>query len=295
MRRILILLFALCAATAAHAQGTLLQGGPWAPGRAPMYVGQGSGQAVVQDSGPAGGGAAGTGLSELGITARGSGTAPFVGQGTGPFGTNVCDFDAPITNAAGYHFLCFSANASQGSSTGGLISYGAGGTASALPLQMCINGSCFVPGSGGGGGSGTVTSVGFTGGLISVATPTTTPALTVAGTSGGIPYFNSASTWASSGALTANLPVIGGGPGNPPSVGSRGGNTTVFGTVAGSLTNGHCVSIDVNGNFIDAGGACTTGGGGGTVNSATAGQIAYYATTGTADRGPRREQVFSQR
>jgi len=65
-------------------------------------------------------------------------------------------------------------------------------------------------------GLGTVTSVGFTGGLISVATATTTPALTVAGTSGGIPYFSSASTWGSSAALAANGVVIGGGAGAAP-------------------------------------------------------------------------------
>ena len=50
-------------------------------------------------------------------------------------------------------------------------------------------------------GAGTVTSVGFTGGIISVATATTTPAFTVAGTSGGVPYFSSATAWASSNAL----------------------------------------------------------------------------------------------
>jgi hypothetical protein len=66
------------------------------------------------------------------------------------------------------------------------------------------------------GGSGTVTSVGFTGGLISVADPTTTPAFTVAGTSGGIPYFSAASTWASSAALAANKGVFGGGAGAAP-------------------------------------------------------------------------------
>lgn len=65
--------------------------------------------------------------------------------------------------------------------------------------------------------NGTVTSVGFTGGLISVATGTTTPAFTVAGTSGGIPYFSGASTWASSGALAANKVVLGGGAGVAPS------------------------------------------------------------------------------
>jgi len=63
---------------------------------------------------------------------------------------------------------------------------------------------------------GTVTSVSFTGGIISVATATTTPALTVAGTSGGIPYFSSASTWASSAALTQYGVVYGGGAGATP-------------------------------------------------------------------------------
>src|SRR5258708_7404160 len=70
---------------------------------------------------------------------------------------------------------------------------------------------------GGGGGSGTVTSVSFTGGLISVANPTTTPAFTVAGTSGGIPYFSGAATWASSALLAAGALVLGGGAGTAPS------------------------------------------------------------------------------
>ena len=71
-------------------------------------------------------------------------------------------------------------------------------------------------------GSGTVTSVAqsFTGGLISVAgSPITTSgtlALTVAGTSGGIPYFSAASTWASSAALTQYGVVYGGGAGASP-------------------------------------------------------------------------------
>jgi hypothetical protein len=70
--------------------------------------------------------------------------------------------------------------------------------------------------------TGTVTSVGqsFTGGLISVSgSPVTgsgTLALTVAGTSGGIPYFSSASTWASSGALTQYGVVYGGGTAGAP-------------------------------------------------------------------------------
>lgn len=65
-------------------------------------------------------------------------------------------------------------------------------------------------------GSGTVTSVSWTGGIVSVANPTSTPAFTIAGTSGGIPYFSSTSAWASSGLLSANQFVIGGGAGAAP-------------------------------------------------------------------------------
>jgi hypothetical protein len=67
-------------------------------------------------------------------------------------------------------------------------------------------------------GSGTVTSVGFSGGLVTVTNPSAAASMTVAGTSGGIPYFSSASTWASSGALAANGVVLGGGAGSAPTV-----------------------------------------------------------------------------
>ena len=77
------------------------------------------------------------------------------------------------------------------------------------------------------GGSGTVTSVGWTGGIVSVATATTTPAFTIAGTSGGIVYFNSATTWASSAALTQYGVVYGGGAGNAP-VATAAGTTGQF-------------------------------------------------------------------
>jgi hypothetical protein len=65
-------------------------------------------------------------------------------------------------------------------------------------------------------GTGTVTSVGWTGGIVSVATSTSTPAFTIAGTSGGIPYFNSGTTWATSAALTQYGIVYGGGAGAAP-------------------------------------------------------------------------------
>lgn len=82
--------------------------------------------------------------------------------------------------------------------------------------------------------SGTVTSVGFTGGIVSVATPTTTPAFTVAGTSGGVVYFSSASTWASSALLAANAIVIGGGAGAAPATTTTGAGVV---TALGNTTN----------------------------------------------------------
>lgn len=95
--------------------------------------------------------------------------------------------------------------------------------------------------SGGGGGSGTVTSVAqtFTGGIISVAgSPVTTSgtlALTVAGTSGGIPYFDSGTTWVSSDILAANSLLVGGGAGqSPASILTGTGVLTALGVNTGS-------------------------------------------------------------
>lgn len=130
---------------------------------------------------------------------------------------------------------------------------------------------------GGGGGSGTVTSVGFTGGLISVANPTTTPALTVVGTPGGVPYFSASSTWASSSALTANLPVIGGGAGAAPTVGNVSGNTTTFVTTTGTQTSGRCVTIDANGNHVADSAAC----GSGVISGLTTNKLAKAASSTT--------------
>src|SRR2546428_633843 len=106
--------------------------------------------------------------------------------------------------------------------------------------------------TGGGGGSGTVTSVSWTGGLVSVATPTTTPAFTVAGTSGGIPYFSGATTWASSAALAANALVIGGGAGATPATTTTGANVlTALGVAVGSagafVTNGGALGTPSSG------------------------------------------------
>jgi hypothetical protein len=89
--------------------------------------------------------------------------------------------------------------------------------------------------------AGTVTSVAqsFTGGIISVGgSPITTSgtlALTVAGTSGGIPYFSSATAWATSAALAANAIVLGGGAGVAPATTTTGtGVVTALGVNTGT-------------------------------------------------------------
>jgi hypothetical protein len=168
------------------------------------------------------------------------------------------------------------------------------------------NGSDFVKIASSIVATGTVTSVGFTGGLISVATATTTPALTVAGTSGGVVYFASGSTWASTGALTSNALMVGGGAGAGPSTVTTGtGVVTALGVNTGSagafVVNGGALgtpssgtvtnltgtaSININGTV----GATTTNTGAfsslgvGTAASGTTGEIratnnitAYYS------------------
>lgn len=112
------------------------------------------------------------------------------------------------------------------------------------------------------GASGSVTSVAqsFTGGLISVSgSPITTSgtlALTVAGTSGGVPYFSSASTWASSAALAANALMIGGGAGAAPSTTTTGtGVITALGVNTGTagafVVNGGALGTPASGTVTN--------------------------------------------
>lgn len=135
---------------------------------------------------------------------------------------------------------------------------------------------------------GTVTSVGFTGGLISVANPTTTPAFTVAGTSGGIPYFNSSSTWASSAVLASNDLMIGGGAGAAPSTTTTGtGVLTALGINVGSAgaftTFNGALGTPSSGTLTNATGLPVTGltGTWANLNSTLTGTAPFWLTTGT--------------
>ena len=112
-------------------------------------------------------------------------------------------------------------------------------------------------------GTGTVTSVAqtFTGGIVSVAgSPITTSgtlALTVAGTSGGVPYFASGSTWATSAALAASAIVIGGGAGAAPATTPTGtGVVTALGVNVGTagsvIVNGGALGTPSSGTLTNA-------------------------------------------
>ena len=124
----------------ALAQTSVLQGGPFTPGHVPTYSLSGSsGQPIVIDSGPAGGNTTGQGLGELNITSQ-CASPPCASTGTGQGSAHVQIQDAPSTNATGYHFLSFDANAAGG----GLINYGAAGGASPLPLTLKVNGTPYA-------------------------------------------------------------------------------------------------------------------------------------------------------
>jgi trimeric autotransporter adhesin len=142
-----------------------------------------------------------------------------------------------------------------------------------------------------GKGSGSVTSVAqsFTGGLISVAgSPITTSgtlALTVAGTSGGIPYFSSATTWATSAALAANALVLGGGAGAAPATTTTGtGVVTALGVNTGTagafVVNGGALGTPSSGTVTNLTGTASINING-TVGATTAATVQATTITGT--------------
>ena len=146
-------------------------------------------------------------------------------------------------------------------------------------------------------GSGSVTSVAqsFTGGLISVAgSPITTSgtlALTVAGTSGGIPYFASGTTWATSAALATNAIVLGGGAGGAPATTTTGtGVVTALGVNTGTagafVVNGGALGAPSSGTVTNLTGTASINING-TVGATTAaaGKFTTLAATGALTYG----------
>ena len=135
-------------------------------------------------------------------------------------------------------------------------------------------------------GAGTVTSVAqsFTGGLISVTgspiTGSGTLALTVAGTSGGIPYFSSASTWASSALLTLNGVMYGGGAGASPVATAAGTTGQVLIATTSAAPSWGQVSLTAG-----VTGTLPTANGGTNLTSFTANGVVYASSTSALATG----------
>jgi len=256
--------------------------------------------------------AAGSGVTSI-ATGTGLTGGPITSTGTISIDSTVATLTdtQTLTNktiSGASNTLSNIANASLSNSTISGVALGSNlfnltaGTGVSFSSGTTYNGSAAITISSTGLG-GTVTSVAqsFTGGLISVAgspiTSSGTLALTVAGTSGGVPYFTSGTTWATSAALAASALMVGGGAGAAPSTITTGtGVVTALGVNTGSagafVVNGGALgtpssgtvtnltgtaSININGTV----GATTANTGAFTTVSAT-GVITSTVATGTA-------------
>jgi hypothetical protein len=196
--------------------------------------------------------------------------------------------DVAVTSPVDGNLLIYNATAQDWQNN--LITAGTGATVTNGPGTITISAT---------GSGGTVTSVGqtFTGGLISVAgSPITTSgtlALTVAGTSGGVPYFSSGATWATSAVLAANALMVGGGAGVAPSTRSTGANVltalgVAVGTAGAFVVNGGVLGTPSSGTVTNLTGTASINING-TVGATTANTGSFtslsYTTTLTGGTG----------
>ena len=191
----------------------------------------------------------GTGVTSITGLILGNGTAPFSAANAanvyslfGANGSSTCFLSvtagvAGCTNPAGSGTVT-----TTGSPTSGAIAkfsgassitnaglsdiLGAGWTGnsgcSTGTNALLVNGSC---GASGGGGFPTI---GVPAVFTVTGNTTSTPTIVAAGTAGGVVYFPTATTMASTAALTANQIMLGGGASGPSALGSLGSATTLL-------------------------------------------------------------------
>jgi len=145
---------------------------------------------------------------------------------------------------------------------------------------------------------GTVTSVQWTGGLITVTNPTAAASLTVAGTSGGIPYFSSTSTWATSTLLAAGAIMLGGGAGAAPTSTTTGANVVTalgvaVGTAGAFVVNGGALGTPSSGTMTNVSGVAALLSIGGTAAKTNALNNATASVDVSASAAPTTGQVLT--
>lgn len=131
------------------------------------------------------------------------------------------------------------------------------GTPSAVSLLNCATALTYSTGThtfGCNAAAAGVSSVSGDGTVITNSLSTGAVTLTIAGVSGGVPYFLSTSSWASSALLTANVLMKGGGAGAAPSNSSITDNGTTITTVESILISGASSQFGLN----QSGGAMLT-------------------------------------
>jgi hypothetical protein len=210
-------------------------------------VGQGSFTTVTSGSGNVGLGA-GTGSlatssnntllgTQAGQSITSGGSNILIGEGNNPILTGSNNIAIMTGNPTG-----LSSSASNQFDVMDVII----GTGMNVPATSTVEykGNLKVDGTCTGCSSGGVTSFSGDGTVITNSASTGAVTATIAGTSGGFPYFNSATSWASTGLLTNHVLITGGGAGGSPTVGN--GDFTIDST-AHTLLAGAAGLVDLSG------------------------------------------------